>query len=537
MARLLRIPFRLPRVSGPPASTFCRRVYSSTGAAPPADAASPPTKADPSPTISPNSTAPLNTHPELPVDSNERPATDTQSPAVLGPEEPFTRTEGQPQTRGINPRQESKVEYKDDKYTVTRTSRGLLIEEFGKKPITITDITLRDACKCPVCVDPHSKQRNFRTSDIPTTIKSSELKVARGKMRVLWKNEFMEGHPDSGHYSTYDLYRLRYPILKPTEAEAAGKLRWRALWDKGRMDYWQHWITFDDFMNNDIAFAWSMRTLAELGLIFVKDIPDSREMVEKIATRMGPIRNTFYGPTWDVRSVPNAKNVAYTNQFLGFHMDLMYMNDPPGYQLLHCLQNSCEGGESLFVDTFRVAYNMKKEDSGHYNYLSKAKLHYEYNHDDHFYTNNWPVFELSRSKRPTERGDIEHFPLSHVNYSPPFQAPFKAQNLSSHKVLKFSKALKTFADGLEDEKNMFELKMKPGECVIFENRRVAHARRAFKTDVGQRWLAGTYVDEDAMLSLFKTSANKYPNLWKYQRRGLKSRHVKLLKGAIPTENL
>jgi hypothetical protein len=47
------------------------------------------------------------------------------------------------------------------------------------------------------------------------------------------------------------------------------------------------------------------------------------KQVEQVAGRIGPIRETFYGASWDVKSVPNAKNIAYTSLFLGFHMDLM----------------------------------------------------------------------------------------------------------------------------------------------------------------------------------------------------------------------
>lgn len=42
----------------------------------------------------------------------------------------------------------------------------------------------------------------------------------------------------------------------------------------------------------------------------------------------------------------------------------------------------------------------------------------------------------------------------------------------------------------------FEETLKEGECVVFNNRRVLHARRAFDTESGERWLKGTYVDWD-----------------------------------------
>ncbi|RAL02259.1 putative Gamma-butyrobetaine hydroxylase subfamily [Aspergillus ibericus CBS 121593] len=521
MARLLRTPLRLLQASGSPASILCRRVYSSPAAPPPPDALPPSNKANPSPTILLRLTDPVDSAPELLVDPDEGSATNTESLES-------------PESVEYSLRSPGEVEYEDSRYTITRTKKGLVIAEDSKGPLQITDATLRDSCKCPTCVDPHSKQRNFRLSDISPDLECLSPKIVNGKLHVVWKHDIFEGSPVSIHHSEYDLDQLRYPVINRREAEAAGKFRWRAFWDNARMEHWQHWITFEQFMNDEVAFTWSMRTLAELGLIFIKDIPDSREMVEKIATRMGPIRNTFYGSTWDVRSVAEAKNVAYTNQFLGFHMDLMYMNDPPGYQLLHCLQNSCEGGESLFVDTFRAAYDMRKHHPGYYSHLCKTNLAYEYNHEDHFYTNEWPVFQTERPRKPV-RGHATHqasenYQLTHVNYSPPFQAPLRNMHPLHFRTL--ARALNTFTKYLDDEKYQFELKMKPGECVIFENRRVAHARRAFQTDSGQRWLAGAYVDEDAMLSLFKTSANKYPALWKYQRKGLNSRHVRLLRGSM-----
>jgi hypothetical protein len=43
-------------------------------------------------------------------------------------------------------------------------------------------------------------------------------------------------------------------------------------------------------------------------------VPSGEESVINIGTRIGPLRDSFYGRTWDVKSVPNAKNVAYTHK-------------------------------------------------------------------------------------------------------------------------------------------------------------------------------------------------------------------------------
>lgn len=42
-----------------------------------------------------------------------------------------------------------------------------------------------------------------------------------------------------------------------------------------------------------------MRQLRQHGLVFITDIPRLEDALEKIAKRMGPMKDTFYGYTWD----------------------------------------------------------------------------------------------------------------------------------------------------------------------------------------------------------------------------------------------
>ncbi|RAL13500.1 putative Gamma-butyrobetaine hydroxylase subfamily [Aspergillus homomorphus CBS 101889] len=373
----------------------------------------------------------------------------------------------------------------------------LVIKQPGRRAFTVLYHTLRDACHCSQCVDQSTKQRNFRTTDIPFDIKPRSIQIEHKNVKITWDND-IEGHQDQ--VSHYGLDHIKHGVLKPLLEVATSRRRWRLIWNNSIMKENVHWVDYNDFMKDSEEFAVALRNLAEMGLIFVKNIPDSRAEVEKIATRLGPLRNTFYGPTWDVRNKPNAENVAYTNQFLNFHMDLMYMNEPPGFQLLHCLQNSCDGGESLFSDTFHVARSMANSKHASYMALTQLHLAYEYNHENHLYTNTWPVFELDHAPRTP---GIKRR-LIRVNYSPPFQSPITHRYADRDTYMPGMQALKYFAERLQAPSNVFELKMEPGQCAIFENRRVAHARRGFNTSQGERWLAGAYVDEDAVLSRIRT---------------------------------
>lgn len=61
-------------------------------------------------------------------------------------------------------------------------------------------------------------------------------------------------------------------------------------------------------------------------------------------------------------------------------------------------------------------------------------------------------------------------------------------------------AIHEFEVELEREDGRFELRLEEGDCVVFDNRRVLHARREFWESEGkegeERWLKGCYVDGD-----------------------------------------
>lgn len=384
---------------------------------------------------------------------------------------------------------------------------------------------LREGCRCPRCVDPSTKQRNFNMADISGDITPETVQWNGQQLEIRWKND-IDGYTD--HTTKYSLEYLRNPNAQPINPKRGGISR--CFWDKKKMDKLQHWISFEEYMNDDVKFAAAMRNLSMLGIIFVKDIPDSREMVEKIATRMGPLRNTFYGSTWDVRSVPDAKNVAYTDKQLEFHMDLLYMDEPPGFQLLHCLENSCEGGETLFTDTFNVVSFMQKYFPDMIEVLTQIKLKYEYEHEHALYSNSWPVVNFSQDDR--SKG------LMNVNYSPEFQGHTAVGDWLSVKdqysLEVITRTLNRFASIVRTKQTVFDVKLQPGQCVIFNNRRIAHSRNHFDMNSGQRWLAGAYVDSDALRSQFLRCSRDHPETWLRGGEGVLSL-MKSLKDAKSTK--
>lgn len=76
----------------------------------------------------------------------------------------------------------------------------------------------------------------------------------------------------------------------------------------------------------------------------------------------GHVRETNYGRKFEVKTVPEPENLAYSAIGLQAHTDNPYRDPAPTLQLLYCLENSAEGGESTLVDGFAAAARLRKED-------------------------------------------------------------------------------------------------------------------------------------------------------------------------------
>lgn len=256
-----------------------------------------------------------------------------------------------------------------------------------------------------------------------------------------------------------------------------------------------------------------------------------------------------------MRTVPKAINAAYTSGDLGFHTDLLYFQDPPHLQLLHCIQSSSTGGASVFADAFKAALDLYDTDQEAFDVLLNTPVTYHYEHPGaNLYAATKPVidtiplrignktyetlaefleaWEANRLKAneahgtsipPLTVGDC----LQKINWGPPFLAPpsldphsmEQTQHLSvpttrealSDKMDVWHEAAAKFSALLNRPENLHERLMKPGECVIFDNTRTLHGRKAFdSSDVGKaRWLRGTYVDRDPYYSKLRVLRHQF----------------------------
>ncbi|MCJ1315398.1 hypothetical protein MMC15_000717 [Xylographa vitiligo] len=374
----------------------------------------------------------------------------------------------------------------------------------------VEKLFLRDACSCHRCVDPSTKQKLFETADIPLSIElESHRYLSDGSIEIQWENDIPGYYP---HMSIFPPAFFAKNHDDRARVLASHGYPRRIPWTKNLIAMKHCTFPYSEYLESTGTLHKALNHLHRYGILFLDSTPSDLSAIEQIANRIGPLRNTFYGPTWDVRSIPLAKNVAYTSQNLGFHMDLLYMASPPGLQILHTMIASIQGGESLFSDGLNASYAMSKEAPENLASLYNFQVTYKYKNDGHWYQQdrttlcNLVEFDASGSEVPDLTGSEQE-----INWSPPFQGPFERDigmrdisrngttesGLSALRV--YLKAAKVFKAFLEAEDSVLETKMEEGTCVIFDNRRILHARKAFGSD-SERWLRGAYVDKDPFKS-------------------------------------
>ncbi|KAI1313166.1 Clavaminate synthase-like protein [Xylaria venustula] len=352
-------------------------------------------------------------------------------------------------------------------------------ETFSSNPLVTNRTWLRDACTCDRCVDSSSGQKRFASTDIPPKIGISKIDVTEsGDLRVCWKDDFLYRET---HVSVYPPTLWRHHTHHPVRPLPV-------LWTRDSLAAASPYFDYESFMANGPEYRQALQMLNKYGLVFLCGVPSSEETVKRIASKIGIIQDTFYGTTWDVISKPDAENVAYTNSFLGLHQDLLYMQNVPRIQILHCRKNTCEGGESLFSDGYRAAHELRCRFPKMVKPLLERYVTYHYNKGGHSYQRSHSV--LSRGMG--------------MYWSPVFQKPIQPDNMTKEGMRRYM----LWHDGashlkniLELETSVYEYKMRSGDCAIFDNRRLFHGRREFNTSSGERWLKGTYVESDSYESL------------------------------------
>ena len=317
---------------------------------------------------------------------------------------------------------------------------------------------LRDNCPCPECRH-GSGQRLLDTRSLPDDLEV----VAVDGTNVTFSD---------GHTSTFDP-----ALLASTRAP-----RPRRLWGAEIQDDLPV-SRYSEVAAGGAALRDWLRAVDELGFAILTGCPTSPGTVTRVAELFGFVRETNYGRLFDVKTVVDPTNLAYTGLGLGAHTDNPYRDPTPTLQLLHCLASSADGGENTLVDGFRVVQDLTRADL---ELLARCPIRFRYADADAELETETPVITLD------PRGETEA-----VHYNTRSVQPFA---LPDALVGPYYGAYQRFGRMLEAPEYRIQFKLAPGDLFIVDNLRVLHGRTAYAATGGERRLQGCYADRDGLRS-------------------------------------
>ena len=317
------------------------------------------------------------------------------------------------------------------------------------------------------------KDTNERMTDLTSIPLDITLTKAFIKDDVLMLN-WSDG-TNSTRYNLDWLYHHK-PGKRASDPAAIKKRCWRGGMGTDKLPT----AKAKELLEDDDALATWLENTQSFGLSLVTGLDARHDAGMEVAKRIGFLRETNFGTTFQVQSKPNPNNLAYTAVALPTHTDLPNQELPPGFQFLHCLANEAEGGGSTFADGLAISTDLRANDIEAFNMLSSVSIPFR------FYDENTDI--RSRKHVITLNLDGE---ISEICFNAHI-ADFL--DIDPKLMKSYYRAYGKFMKMTRSNAYLISLRLAVGEMVVFDNRRILHGRDAFNPETGFRHLHGCYVD-------------------------------------------
>ncbi|MFT5722091.1 MAG: gamma-butyrobetaine dioxygenase [Motiliproteus sp.] len=342
---------------------------------------------------------------------------------------------------------------------------------------------LRDSCS--TSWDSSTQERTFDILEEPDDLRPTTALLKDDVLDIIWSD---------GHQSCYDLSWLGRWHKGENHGDLA--VRTRKPWYRDHYSDMAR-FTYDDVMANPARVADWTEALLDEGITLIQGMPDSNEGLQTLCELLGTVRPSFSGYLFDVKSKANPENLAYTSKALELHTDLPAEELAPGIQFLHCRVNDAEGGDSLFVDATAVANALKEHYPEYFNILTDYDVPYRYT----------TSYQDVRTKQRIIELDPNNGEVSGINHSQHLADVF---DFPQRKMDLFYPAFRKFGQMLQDPQYLMTFRLNAGECMVFDNHRIAHGRAAFSAGSGARHLRGCYVDRGELRSTYRVLRARHP---------------------------
>ena len=229
--------------------------------------------------------------------------------------------------------------------------------------------------------------------------------------------------------------------------------------------------------------------LTRYGVARLRGLGTELDTVGRVAELIGPMRDTNFGLTWDVKAAPEPDTTANTTHRLAPHTDLPTRELPPGFQFLHCVANTVDGGWSTMADGMAVVEHLADDHPEHYEALTTLR---------------WVFFNRGPAVDHRWSGPI----IDDIGGTLTLRAfhPVRGfPDMDPDDVPRAYAALRCFSSVAAADRFQLRFPFRPGDLVGFDNRRILHGRDGYAS-AGLRHLRGCYLDHDDLYSYARQQA-------------------------------
>lgn len=354
-------------------------------------------------------------------------------------------------------------------------------------------LVLREHSPDPLTTHPLSREQQLQLADIPAdlTIVGAEPHE-HGGLTVWWS----DGPLDS---STYHPGWLRVwgvnpsPSPRPPDHRAAlpPQTCWDASLDLDALRFDGASMLTTEGTND--AFGGWLRGIWTHGVAIAEGLPIEEQTIFDLPSLIGPIRETNFGAAFDVRTkTDDVTSNAYTDLELPVHTDLDTREYMPGLQFLFCMVNDADGGESRLTDAATITQYLREHHADAFDALTTIPVTFLNKATDSDYRHVAPFLVVD------DEGE-----LIEARWSPWLRGPLQASMADADR---FYDALRLAVTLAEDARFVVSVKLKAGEMLGFDNRRMLHGRAGLDRSTGDRWLRGCYVEREELESRLRILA-------------------------------
>jgi alpha-ketoglutarate-dependent taurine dioxygenase len=228
-------------------------------------------------------------------------------------------------------------------------------------------------------------------------------------------------------------------------------------------------------LHDNALLTW-LGDVATHGFGIVSGLDTTPAAAEALARRIAYPRDTIFGAMWKVASsVTDHADTSYTTAYLEPHTDSTYAHDAPGTQLFCCLERVGTGGESILVDGFALAEELRTHTPEAFDVLTRVNVPARYIEPGVHLAARRPAIRLGHD------GAVEQ--VSFNNYD---RAPFR---LPPDEMAAFYAAYGALHARIVDKENWVSVRLEPGDALLFDNWRTLHGRMGY---TGRRLFEGCY---------------------------------------------